>query len=313
MTTLLDLSVWYKARQDRVNAGAARLAQNAWGAFDPANVASWGKSIPGMVRMVQAGMTASATGATEYVSASLRMQNVAPTPDAVVAPEAFAQAAADGRPLGSLLYLPALTVQSRIDAGATATESFTAGLADLQMIVGTEVADAGRQAVGAGMTADRRVIGYYRQPGSAACARCAILAGMWSSTAEGAAFERHPKCQCTAVPAPERGKGNPVAKSPSEHFDGLSTAQQNATYGKANAQAIREGADPAAVINARRGLSTPGFNWTTTEGTTKRGFYRGHTVAGKSGEARMTVAGIYRVAADREEAVALLAKYGYLV
>src|SRR5699024_1103862 len=43
-----------------------------------------------------------------------------------------------------------------------------------------------------------------------------------------------------------------------DYFDSLSREEQDKTFGKAGAQAIRDGADPAQVVNARSGMQPAG-------------------------------------------------------
>lgn len=315
MTTLEALTDWYRARQLRVVAGAERLAATAWRDVNPADLSGWASRMPGMVAMVQAGMIASASGASEYVAGALAMQGVTePVPNVV--PAAFSMSAADGRPLGSLLYMPALNTQARMDVtAASASQAMRGGLSDLIMIVATEVADAGRQAVAAAAVASKRVTRYRRVPGPVACARCAILADRVYSTYEAASFERHPRCMCTAVPVTDSRAAKFDAH---KYFDGLTKVQQDRVFTTAGAQAIRDGADMSKVVNARRGVSPIGWRggsgtgWTTLEGASRSGVYRTSTVAGRAGKPRLTTEAIYRLSATRDEAVSMLRDYGYL-
>lgn len=318
-----DVVLAHRAKQLLVERRTRQAIAALWARVDESNVlGSWAEQVPRATSLMRQGMRASAAGSTQFVNLTLAAQGVTPDPRGMVSAEAFAQTASDGRPLGSLMFTPAPYARHLADAGKSPGLSLSDAGKQLAMIVATEVADAGRQAVNASMVADRRVTGYFRQPGPAACARCAVLAGIREPTYEAAAFERHPRCQCTAVPASEHYKANTTAPSAQSYFDRLSPARQEATFGKANAQAIRDGADPAAVINARRGMSKVGFNWTTTEGTSRRGLYGGYHIEpgkvtrrarGDKAPPRLTPAAIYKVSATREEAVALLQKYAYIL
>lgn len=313
----------YRAKQVLVAKRTSDLIKAQWAQVDPANpIGSWSRQIPAAVNITRKGMRASAAGSTQFVSLTMRAQGATPDPVGTVVASAFADSAADGRPLGSLLYLPGMNADTAIRGGMDTTQALAQAEQQLMMLVLTEVTDAGRGGVSAGMLADKTVTGYFRQPGSAACARCAILAGIWSRTYEGASFERHPFCQCTAVPSSEHYKTNTTAPSTQSYFDSLSTQRQDLTFGKGNAEMIRAGADPAAVINARRGMSGPGFNWTTTEGTTRRATYGGYKTnpdgsltkraKGDKAPPRLTPSAINRLSSSREDAVAMLRKYGYL-
>lgn len=307
MTTLATVVVAHRQKQlavrDRLNA----FAKAAWARVEPGDVVgSWMREAPPLIGVTQRALALSAAGSTQYVSGALLSQGLPSSPEATVVPQAFAETAADGRPLASLLISPATKAQRLIDAGNPIEDVLSAGFQELSMMLSTEFADAGRGGVSSAMLADRRVTGYYREPGPAACARCAVLAGKWYSTFEGAAFERHPRCMCSAVPA-ERGRGNPIAKSPEDYFASLSRTRQDAVFTKAGAEAIREGADISQVVNARRGMSAPG-SWTTTESTTRHGLYGGTNPS----KARLTPTAIFRLSGTRDEAVSMLREYGYL-
>ncbi|MGW8901684.1 hypothetical protein ACWGOM_37295, partial [Streptomyces sp. NPDC055753] len=106
--------------------------------------------------------------------------------------------------------------------------------------------------------------------------------------------------------------------------------EQERVFGAAGARAIREGADPISVVNARRGMTTADAYGrrvaATTEGTTRRGeFYRRERQraidrgqVGPSGRGfqmrapRLMPEEIYRLAESRDEALAMLKRFGYL-
>lgn len=80
-------------------------------------------------------------------------------------------------------------------------------------------------------------------------------------------------------------------------------------FTKDGAKAIRDGADPGQVVNARRGMAVSAGRTVTTEGTSRRGFARSRL----GGAVRLMPEQIYRDASSREEAVRLLRLHGYLV
>jgi hypothetical protein len=110
----------------------------------------------------------------------------------------------------------------------------------------------------------------------------------------------------------------------------MSEQEQNKAFGKASAQAIRDGADIGQVVNARRGVATaagPGGRRITytTEGTTKRGLAgrRMGDLAKQPGSRyrrtrsmRLMPETIYQEAArngwDRSEIVRQLERFGYI-
>ena len=307
-----DLSQALHRRQRVYISRASDAAAQLWAGVDGADIAgTWAPQVARTVGMVASGKRYAASGVTDYTSGMLRLQGVVPEPAGTVQADAFGASASDGRPLGSLLYMPAVHSQQALAAGVDEATALQVGLSSLQMIVSTEVADAGRSAVGVAMVSDPHVTGFIRVPSGSACDVCAVLAGAWYSTEDAAEFERHPGCGCTAAPAADSESIAPAMSSPDAYFQSLSAERQDQVFGQADAQAIRDGADMSQVVNTHRGISAP-RQWTTTEGTTKSGVYGGYTVAGQAGKARMTPEGIYALSSTRDEALSLLRQYGYL-
>lgn len=195
-----------------------------------------------------AAQQAAAAGADEYVNAVVGETETA----GAVAAAALAGVASDGRPLGSLLEQPAIATRVALSQGATQSRAFATGEAALSMILRTQVADAGRVADGVAIAARPRT-GYVRMLVGSTCSRCAVLAGKFYRYNDG--FLRHPRCDCLHIPA----KGEAAARSeglisdPKEYFDSLSKSEQDRVFTNAGAQAIRDGANPSQVVNARRG------------------------------------------------------------
>jgi hypothetical protein len=112
----------------------------------------------------------------------------------------------------------------------------------------------------------------------------------------------------------------PHRTDPDAYFHSLSEAEQNRAFGQAGARAIRDGADIGQVVNARRGMYAVGDRYglkATREGMTKRGLARQRMRALERGgrapaRVRLMPESIYRIAADRDEAIRLLYRYGYL-
>lgn len=123
---------------------------------------------------------------------------------------------------------------------------------------------------------------------------------------------------CTHVPAAEDAPGN-IGTDP----DALFRSGQVKGLSEGQAQAIKDGADPAQVVNsarvrvdregvARKSISPDGMF--TTEGITRRGV--GSRARAKAGltnrQARATPDAIYKYATDRDDALTLLRQNGYL-
>jgi hypothetical protein len=212
----------------------------------------------------------------------------------------------------------------------------TAFMADLERLILSEVADAGRTASQVEFVSRPDWQNYVRMLNPPSCARCTILAGRIYRDLDW--FERHPLCDCVMVP---------VQNWESAHDAGLISSAQDAfdrgevaTYrtmpdgskrrepglSKADMQAIEDGANPVEVVNATRGLNAPGITAAlrtevfgrkvkaTTEGTTKRAAWR---KANPTRLVRLRPEAIYQLVdanygGDRDQAIRLLAVYGYI-
>lgn len=157
----------------------------------------------------------------------------------------------------------------------------------LDLLVESLVQDAGRAAESVA-SAVRPGVYHVRYLSSPSCSRCAILAGRVYRYSEG--FLRHPHCDCVMVPT--SGESHRLVQDPAS----LARAGLVTGLSKSDMQAVRDGADVGQVVNVRRseaGLREPG------------------RVLGRKG--RPTPDGIYRIASTRDEAVALLGRYGYVL
>jgi hypothetical protein len=191
-----------------------------------------------------------------------------------------------------------------------------AGLRQLQLIVETQVVDAGRVADGVATVTNRTARGYVRVLTPPSCGRCAILAGRVYGSER--AFQRHPRCDCQHLPVGDPRLGDKYTESAKSYFDSLGREQQNRIFTNAGAEAIRDGADPAQVVNARRGMYSAGGVAMTREGITRRGVAGRALAASGAAAGRRTVPvrlmpeAIYQLASDKAEVLSLLRRYGYI-
>lgn len=285
-----------------MNATAAAVSSAVLAAWDDTDMdsveRSWLRQIAGRVKaMLTAGQLIAARRSVSHVQRTMRSRVDRPTPVALVVPERLAGVTSDGRPLERLLIEPARTVREARRAGRTRQEASTAGRVQLDMIVRTQVADAGRVASGVEVTATP-TMGYIRIAAPTACSRCILLAGQWYPYSTG--FLRHPRCQCSMTPA-ARDDAPGMTDSPMELFEGMTEEQQNRTFGRAGAQAIRDGADIYRVVNARQGLYTAQVGGRQVLATRALGR-----------RLRVMPETIYRVARDREDALRLLRVHGFI-
>lgn len=337
---------------------AVNRVQAVWRQISRRDISgSWEQLAPLLVGAVTQAQTEAARLADPYLDAVLDAERADSAAAGRVVPSAFAGIASDGRPLLSLLYQPVIDWKVRMLAGQSMEDAFRGSLASALRITATQVADAGRGATGAAMAGRRTIQGYVRVVQPPACSRCIILAGTEWGWNKG--FQRHPRCDCIHLPttliarnqgrgrvASDRftpttrpGAGTPGFIDPRAYFNGLSRAEQDRVFGEAGARAVREGADMAQVVNARRGMTTMSAYGrrvqATTEGATRRGaFYRLERARTEDRTGtrfardridvrrglpqfqlrtpRLMPEEIYRLAESRDEALAMLRRFGYL-
>ncbi|GIF14796.1 hypothetical protein [Actinoplanes teichomyceticus] len=354
MPTPAELAVEHASVRRRMAVAVADEARRAWRQVDPARIAeSWIAAMARLLLLVTGAQRAAAGRSEQYLTDVLTAQGLDPAPVAELVPEALSGVASDGRPLDSLLYQPVITALTGLQRGATLDRALAGGQAALDMIVRTQIADAGRVADQVAMTARPDATGYVRMLVGRSCSRCAILAGRWYAVNAG--FRRHPRCDCVHIPGREDTTRD-ARTDPDLFFRSLSRAEQDRVFTKAGAEAIRLGADIGQVVNSRRGaigLTPAGARITaqearalrnglergrlqpvdvfgrqlvvTTEGTTVRGEagrllgarengvradgrrYRSARIPRLMPESILQIAG-----RDRDEAVRLLKRFGYL-
>lgn len=253
----------YQRQVAVIGSRTSALLLRLWRRVDRSAIAaSWQRLLPEAVAVVTAGQLAAASLADPYLDSRVGSDGAA-----LVVPASLAGRTLDGRTLEGLLTLPQISALTEIGRGLTPAMALRRAGGQLALYGRTATADSARQAVAAGMGA-RRVAGYRRQLSLPSCARCVILAGRWYRSS--VAFARHPGCDCTHAPASDPGAGpevDPRQAILSGQVTGLSEAE---------VEAIRLGASPSSVVNARRGMSTVGGRQVTAEGTTVRGMYGGY-------------------------------------
>ncbi len=270
--------------------------RDAWAAVDPARISqSWLTQIPRLLLLLTSAQRSAAAAADGYLDEVLRSQGVDPAAAGAVGVDAFAGVASDGRRLESLLTQPAITVKAAVGQGVPVERAMVAGDFLAGLVGHTQVADAGRVADQVAMVARPRAAGQVRMVVGKTCSRCLVLAGRWYRWNAG--FNRHPKCDCVGIPGREDTVGD-LRTDPRAAFDAMGAAEQDRVFGKSGAQAIRDGADIAAVVNARRGLYTAGGRLFTGEAAGAR--------------PRLMPEQIFRDARDRDDAIRLLRLHGYI-
>lgn len=320
--TILTLAALHRLRQQALAARLVAALRPLWTVLSPGQAqASWDRlAAPRALQMVTAVQAEAARGAEGYVAAAVAGWEAASDPAGTPEPSALAGVAADGRPLDGLLSYPAFQVDAFVADGMGEAQALAIGQRHLERIAVTTVQDTARVATGVAVVNDRTVRGYVRMLTPPSCSRCVVLAGKFYSTNAG--FERHPQCDCVHIPSVEHLPD--LSTDPRRYFDSLTGPEQDKTFTKAGAQAVRDGADVVQVVNARRGMSKAASGRITTErvygrdafitreGITKRG-QAGRSLGKRNRGVRLMPEQIYLEAAGgRDEAIRLLRLHGYI-
>lgn len=279
----------------------ARAVLAEWAKVRPDDVArGWGKLLPRVTAMVQAGQLHAAEGTHTFMRDLLGVDNLGPEID----PAQFASQTPDGRDAMGLLARAAPEAIRAQRKGFSPRAAMARAGAFLDMVVRTVVADTGRQADQVSMVANRHVTGYVRVVELPACSRCIILAGREYGVSNG--FLRHPRCDCTMEPVTR--KHMPTPPRPQDIFESMTPAQRRKVFGDAGAKAIGDGANISTVVNARKSMDKVQMFGKEVQVT--------HVGTGSRKNPRpprLMPEEIYRIAGDdRAHAVRLLYKNGYL-
>ena len=312
------VSDYYRAQQ-RLIVATLGLVRLEWRKMGDDLDASWARVGPRVALLTASAQVGSATNGAAYVPATLDQLGQSVKAAGGIVPQSLVGAQSiDGLTYGSLdALLYGAVVKARMAPTESLAERLAVGGRHLDLLVHTQVSDAGKQAASVAMTTRPRV-GYVRVVNPPCCKRCAVLAGKYSAPE---AFPRHPRCDCMAMPVAD-GKSVPGQEVSPDQIKDLTVAER---------AALDEGADLSQVVNATRGRSKDGM--TTSEGTTRRGLASKRirelnaaaketsTDVGKRGYVknyverrvqRLTPEGIYRVSATREEAIQRLRDNGYI-
>lgn len=339
-------------RRRRLIDQLVRAARQMWAGVDPDNIArSWATQLVDLVPVTAAAQLAAAVTADSYLDDVLDAQGVNPTARARVVPAALAGVASDGRPLESLLYQPAITSLTAIGAGVGVRRALAGGYATLEAAVRTQVADAGRVADATAM-ATRDVDEYVRMVVGGTCGRCVVLAGRRYKMQQAfdrhpncdcvhvparedtaAAIATNPRAWFDSLTRDQQDRQFTKAGAEAIRLGGDISQVVNArrgAYGLTPAGA-RITAEEARSL--RNGLELGRLQtrdvfgrqlFTTTEGVTTRGVAgvrlgareTGVKVGGRYRSAkppRLMPESILAVAKDRDDAIRLLRRFGYIL
>lgn len=308
-----------KSHQRSVNnitSAAVSEADKAWLMVDAGNLdASWNLVAPRATALVGAAQVAAASQADPYLTGLARTRGIRDAPEGRVNADAFRDFTGSGVPLAAYLGGALGSVKGLIGRGWYPGQALQSGRLRFANSITTTIGDQSRLAVTSAMGVRASglnrgggwVGGYTRMVSAGACPRCLILAGRRYQMEE--AFARHPGCLCSHIPSAEDSPDDPTTDVHAA-FESMTKEEQDERFGKANAEAIRGGADINQVVNAtnRGGVYSADGGRYTREGTTRRGSY-GRT----SNARRMTPETIFKTARTPDEAVELLRLYKYIL
>lgn len=340
---LPDAATDYDTAQRREVRDAVLAVRRRWrrmgGDFD----ASWARIGPIVAAIVAQAQARTARRASLYIPAVLEATGQTGAIPAVAQANAEAIVGLTGAGVAVIDSLSTAPIRAKqaVSEGASQYQALDDAGKWMSRTVGTILADSAR-AVEAVETYTRPIGGYVRMLTPPSCGRCVVMAGRWYRTNTG--FERHPGCDCKHIPAAESVAGD-LTVDPRAYFDSLDAAGQvKLMGGRANAQAVRDGADIGQIINAYRKTSgmqlaqaAPIQSLTvagrrvkfTTAGTTRRGAaykaMRSHGAVRAAEDARargeryfrakpvrVMPETIARYATSRDERLRLLRLYGWI-
>lgn len=331
-------------RTQRAEFGAAQAAvQRLWRRMGDDFDASWLRVAPQLLAVLDEAQATVSRQALAFVPAVLaETGQLVRDLEYEISPVSMVGTAGNGLPTDSMAYGAVTRSRTAIAAGATVDEALAQGGRWLNMAASTLLSDTARTMEQMASHA-RRVGGYVRMLEPPSCGRCAVMAGKWFRTNAG--FQRHPRCDCRHIPASESVAGD-LTVDPKAYLSSMSDDELIEALGsRANAAAFRDGADPGRIVNAYRGgnsLRTAQVydrrvKYTVTGRTSRSQAFQSLSSLGTHQElagtaVRVTRTGpemrvitrtvataprlmpesIYRIAADRREAVALLRQYGWI-
>lgn len=325
----------YQRAQSAETVAALAAVRRLWSRMGPEFDRSYAAIELPLLAVVYTAQGRVAAGARAYIPQVMAEVGFAsvPEPEFETFPEAWVGTTGDGRSVAGLASFSVVRAKQSMLLGSTPAVALERAGRFLTSAVGGVLSDTARGVEKVEGNA-RRVSTYVRMLTPPSCGRCAILAGQTSGAS--VAFERHPRCDCRNVPAPENVAGD-LTTDPGAYLESLSDEDLARTLGsKANAEAYREhGADVNQLVNAYRHRGDVRKAQVygrevkyTIEGTTRRGWAH-HRMAqadylkvqgerkrgrGRALEApRLMPESIFEIAKDREDAARLLKLYGWVV
>jgi hypothetical protein len=288
----------YRQQQALAVQTAARVSA-LWATVGDDFDLGWSRIGAAVFAAVIAGQTQAAADGLAYVPAVLAEQGIAPDAVEQIDPNRFAGGTSEGAPVEYLLG--ATPIKAKVAMGDVPNTGLALKSAEtwLTTITLDAIRDANRDATAAQMGVTPAAEGWVRMLNPPSCRRCLPLAGKFYRWNQG--FLRHPKCDCRHIPSKEALAGD-LTVDPYAYFHSLDKPAQDRMFGKADAQAIRDGADIYRVSNVRmRGLAN----------TKGRAGWQARRYGSPS---KMTIDDVYAAAGDdRAKAIRLMRENGFIV
>lgn len=339
LQSLPQAATEYANAQRKEILAALSLVQRQWRRMGDNFDASYAVIEPALLAAMFTAQERVAKGALAYIPDVMEESGltIPRTPLYESAPKMYVGTAGDGLPVSTLLYGSVIQAKTAVGNGYSVPQALSMSGQWLTNATGTLLSDTGRSAEKVAGNS-RKVKLWVRMLNPPSCGRCAILAGR--ATGNDTAFLRHPKCDCRNIPSSE-STADDVRVDPHAYFDSLDEAAQVKLMGsRANARAMRDGADLNQIINAYRrkgAVSSAQVHGRaikyTTEGTTRRGYAYSQMskaqyvkaqgeLRRRAGDSnryatrlkapRMMPETIYEVAKDQADAKRLLGLYGWI-
>lgn len=307
-----------QARSTVVRRSLTELRTDVMPRNRPMDIDRWEREMgPEVIRVITRAQAENAELVNLTHGMTLTAQGYQLEPLGYLDPTRFSGVMPDGDPLDLIPKAVANRVRERLETGSSPQDAWRAGGELLATITQTALSDSSRMAkMVAGLATPRTL--YIRVLNPPACPRCVVLAGKRGHWAE--PFQRHPNCDCSQIPVPEGSEATFEGPEfdPQAAFDAMGEGEQDARFGKAAAEAIREGADLTQVVNSFKGMSAAGSRFTKA-GSTRRGipmqYHLGadNVPRGVPAFDRLSVPEIIRVTEnDPQRRTALLYRHGYL-
>lgn len=194
----LDLSDRFRRGLMRHRNQVVRTVAGLWRSVDIRELdASFALFVAAATPLIASGQTASAVLAGEYYAGFVgsELDRDEPTPE----PTIVGGRTRDGRPVRAVLAPTIASVKIALGQRRSPSTALQVGLARAVRTTRTEVTDAGRTALTAMMSSDRRVAGWRRVTDADPCGACLALSAGGPFPAD-ARMAQHPSCSCTQEP-----------------------------------------------------------------------------------------------------------------